>query len=132
MPILAAECNCTTLPFLMRRHAWRSTGRIVREATAAKTIEVASTSLDDFIAHGNTPPSVIKMDIEGGEQWAFNGMVRVLAEARPRMVVEIHNADAFDVLADMARRLDYELQTIDERPLGSSFTARQHVLLVPH
>jgi FkbM family methyltransferase len=54
-------------------------------------IEVPGLSLDEFCyGSGNPSPQVIKMDIEGGEVLAVNGMLRLLAEARPLLLVELH------------------------------------------
>ena len=43
---------------------------------------------------GNPPPQVVKMDIEGGEVMALPGMRRVLAEARPLMLMELHGPES--------------------------------------
>jgi len=58
-------------------------------------ITVDGTSLDEFVyAGGNPPPQVVKMDIEGGEVMALPGMRRVLAEARPLMLMELHGPES--------------------------------------
>jgi len=58
-------------------------------------ITVAGLSLDEFVyAQGNPPPQVVKMDIEGGEVLALPGMRRVLAEARPCMLMELHGPES--------------------------------------
>jgi hypothetical protein len=52
---------------------------------------VPGISLDEFAyGQGNPPPQVVKMDIEGGEVMALPGMRRLLAEARPLMLMELH------------------------------------------
>jgi FkbM family methyltransferase len=54
-------------------------------------ISVPGISLDEFVyGQGNPPPQVIKMDIEGGEVLALPGMQRVLTQARPLMLIELH------------------------------------------
>jgi hypothetical protein len=56
---------------------------------------VAGLSLDDFVyRQGNPPPQVVKMDIEGGEVLALPGMARLLAEARPLLLMELHGPQA--------------------------------------
>ncbi|MEP6691511.1 MAG: FkbM family methyltransferase, partial [Gemmatimonadaceae bacterium] len=37
-------------------------------------------------------PSIIKMDVEGGELPAIRGMRQTLSTARPRMLIEYHGA----------------------------------------
>jgi len=57
-------------------------------------ISVPGLSLDEFVyAQGNPPPQAVKMDIEGGEVLALPGMRRVLAEARPVMLMELHGPE---------------------------------------
>ena len=52
-------------------------------------------SLDEFVyGQGNPPPQVVKMDIEGGEVLALPGMARVLAEARPLLLMELHGQES--------------------------------------
>ena len=61
----------------------------------ANEITVDGVSLDDLVyKHGNPAPDVIKMDIEGGEVLAMQGMKRLLREKRPLMMVELHGHEA--------------------------------------
>ena len=58
-------------------------------------ISVPGISLDEFVyKQGNPPPQFVKMDIEGGEVLALPGMRRVLAEARPLMLMELHGPES--------------------------------------
>jgi FkbM family methyltransferase len=58
-------------------------------------ITVETTDLDTFVyARGNPAPSLVKVDIEGGEVLAFAGMRRLLREARPILLVELHGPEA--------------------------------------
>ncbi len=58
-------------------------------------IEVTGLTLDDFAYAGsNSLPQVIKMDIEGGEVLALGGMRRLLAEARPLLLLELHGPES--------------------------------------
>lgn len=55
------------------------------------SIEVVQRSVDDLIAEGSLrPPDVIKLDVEGAELAALDGMKRCLATLRPRLMVEAH------------------------------------------
>ncbi|HBX68399.1 MAG TPA: hypothetical protein DEH25_03165 [Chloroflexi bacterium] len=59
------------------------------------SLEVPGLALDDFVyQQGNPPPQVIKMDIEGGEVLALQGMPRLLAEAHPLILLELHGPEA--------------------------------------
>jgi hypothetical protein len=58
-------------------------------------LTVDGLSLDEFVyAGGNPPPQVVKLDIEGGEVMALPGMKRVLAEARPLVLMELHGPES--------------------------------------
>ena len=58
-------------------------------------IEVQGVTLDGFAyAETGRLPQAIKMDIEGGEVLALRGMARLLSEARPLLLVELHGPEA--------------------------------------
>lgn len=70
-----------------------SAGRV--EETYQAEITVASLSLDGFVyEQGNPHPQVVKMDIEGGEVLALPGMIRLLREARPILLLELHGPES--------------------------------------
>lgn len=58
-------------------------------------ITVETVDLDGYVyARGQPAPSLVKMDIEGGEALALPGMQRLLREARPIVLVELHGPEA--------------------------------------
>ena len=82
-------------------HPSTSMGKVVGSAGRDKIqeyqqeIEVTGLTLDGFVFDDNHPaPQVIKMDIEGGEVLAIQGMQRILAELRPLMLIELHGHEA--------------------------------------
>ncbi|MFH2102185.1 MAG: FkbM family methyltransferase [Chloroflexota bacterium] len=80
-----------------------SSGRL--DETYPAEVAVPGLSLDDFVYQlGNPAPDLIKMDIEGGEVLALPGMKRVLAEARPWLLMELHGPEsaraAWDALTE--------------------------------
>ena len=69
----------------------KAAGSAGRDDKYQSEVTVPGISLDEFVyGQGNPPPQVVKMDIEGGEVLALPGMRRVLAEARPLMLMELH------------------------------------------
>jgi FkbM family methyltransferase len=73
-------------------------------------IKVPGLSLDEFVyTQGNPPPQVIKMDIEGGEVLALPGMQRLLAEARPLMLMELHGPESNRVAWETLGSAGYEI-----------------------
>lgn len=74
----------------------KADGSAGREGVAySEAVEIDGLSLDAFVfSQGNPPPQVVKMDIEGGEVLALPGMSRLLDEARPMLMLELHGPEA--------------------------------------
>jgi len=75
-----------------------------------REITVAGISLDEYVyRQGNPAPQAIKMDIEGGEVMALPGMKRVLSEARPLMLMELHGPESARAAWEALTAADYRL-----------------------
>lgn len=61
-----------------------------REHGAEATGTAVTLTLDHYCDRSGVLPDLVKMDIEGGEVEALRGMRRILSEARPRLVLELH------------------------------------------
>ena len=86
------------------------TGSAGRSDIHETSIEVTGISLDDFVyKDGNQAPDVIKMDIEGGEVLAFEGMTRLLVEARPLIFLELHGPEAAKAAWDKLTDAGYQI-----------------------
>jgi len=73
----------------------KAEGSAGRNTNYSQRIRVPALTLDHFFFEGNHPlPQVIKIDIEGGEGLALAGMTRLLAEARPLLLIELHGKQA--------------------------------------
>ena len=73
-------------------------------------VPVPGISLDEFVyGQGNPPPQAVKMDIEGGEVLALPGMCRVLAEAHPLMLMELHGPESSRVTWEKLTAAGYEI-----------------------
>jgi hypothetical protein len=49
-------------------------------------------SLDSILEEGGLPdPDVVKIDVEGAEVAALNGMAMVFSRARPTLIIECHS-----------------------------------------
>ncbi|HIN40787.1 MAG TPA: FkbM family methyltransferase [Flavobacteriales bacterium] len=60
---------------------------------SGETIEVETTTLDDFIGTGNSMPDVIKIDIEGEESNALIGFKESIGKCKPTIIVELHTPE---------------------------------------
>lgn len=69
---------------------WNIVGYDVEGNPRQPELEVQATSLDAYFPKGEVV-NLIKIDIEGAEARAINGMKRLLRESRPLVLVEFHD-----------------------------------------
>ena len=98
MTVIDRAVTQATGPVRFLVHASGGMGKVAgsagREDRYESEVTVPGISLDEFVyGQGNPPPQVVKMDIEGGEVLALPGMQRVLTEARPLMLMELHGPE---------------------------------------
>ena len=88
---------------LLTRHpggATLSTAETPPDLVGRRTVAVAA--IDNQVDGGTIrPPSVVKIDVEGGEIEVLKGMTRTIAAARPVVILELDDATE----AGMARKL---------------------------
>ena len=88
----------------------KAAGPAGRQDHYRSEVSVPGISLDEFVyRQGNPPPQVVKMDIEGGEVMALPGMQRILAEARPLMLMELHGPESSRVAWEILTTAGYEV-----------------------
>jgi FkbM family methyltransferase len=87
-----------------------SAGR--QNETYLAEITVDGITLDQFV-YGErpqtAPPQAIKMDIEGGEVLALKGMRRLLAEARPLLLIELHGPESARTAWETLTAANYQI-----------------------
>jgi len=68
------------------------TGAAPTDAPGTRTdrVEYATLSLDDYVARGETPPTLMKIDVEGFEWDVLQGGRAVLSSHHPRLWLEVH------------------------------------------
>jgi FkbM family methyltransferase len=66
---------------------------IISDPGPGPRIKVLAVRLDDYFGSGSNRVGFVKMDIEGAEALALEGMSRILAVHRPSLVIELHGAD---------------------------------------
>ena len=111
-----------------------ATGHLQHEAGSHPGgYEVDVVSVDEFVALGAPPPQVVKMDIEGGERWALPGMRQTIERHRPLIVVEIHDADAWNALRQVVAQYDYKLSNLsgEEIAQDNSYASRDQFVAQP-
>jgi FkbM family methyltransferase len=91
-----------------------SAGR--QDVSYSQSLEVPGLSLDGFVYQdGNPAPQVVKMDIEGGEVLALPGMRRLLEEARPLVLLELHGQEAARAAWQVFEQARYRLYPMHDR-----------------
>jgi FkbM family methyltransferase len=86
-----------------------SAGRHAQQYKAE--ITVPSLSLDEFVYEQGQPvPDAVKMDIEGGEVLALPGMNRLLHEAHPLLLLELHGPESEKVAWETLTAAGYTLR----------------------
>lgn len=84
-----------------------------------RSLHVAALSLDS-VSNSLAKPGIIKIDIEGHETYALNGMVKTLSHSRPFILIELllpdrNTLDPFsiyernDAVLDMLRAMSYRV-----------------------
>lgn len=93
---------------------------------AAGKIEVRCVTLDDYVKT-NPPPTVIKIDVEGGEKRLLAGASATLRSARPVVAMEVWAGEAgekFSLPAALALlELGYEVSALDDQGITSPLSA---------
>ena len=82
-----------------------------------KKISVPVLSLDGYLANSVLRPNLVKIDVEGAELEVLHGAQRMLREARPVLLLEIHDRGA-DHQAEVRQILDdcgYAVNDLDTR-----------------
>ncbi len=76
-------------------------------------LEVPCITIDDFCHQHNIIPLFIKMDIEGGEDTAWEGAIKTLRENNVTIALEIHNGVDVGKLEklfiDLGYKFDYDI-----------------------
>ncbi len=104
------------------------TVRFAEDASTSKgrigesgTLEVKSISLDDWIDQGLLPaPDLLKIDIEGAEFLALQGVRRMLAANHPPIFLSTHSGKVHKECLAFLSMLGYRCAPLDGRPLERS------------
>lgn len=76
------------------------------------TLEVASTTLDQWVRENERVPDVLKIDVEGAEAMVLQGARETLRSARPRIIVSTHSADLHEECTSILRTANYDVVSL--------------------
>jgi FkbM family methyltransferase len=88
----------------------------LQESGADGGVEVRVLALDELDAERFPAPTLVKMDIEGGEGSALRGMTRVLREQRPVVLCETH--DTVDEVRGLLQAQEYDVVELEGEGLS--------------
>lgn len=84
------------------------------DQTAGQIIDVEMIDLDSFSIEIGLTPDLVKVDVEGAEGMVLQGMSRLLTEARPYLIIEIHNEIAQHDVTSNVTAHGYETRVIGQ------------------
>ncbi|MFW6078443.1 MAG: FkbM family methyltransferase [Gemmatimonadota bacterium] len=93
----------------------------------AGALEVRTVRLDEYCARHGIAPSVLKIDVEGGELAALRGARDLLSRGRPVLFLSTHGADVHRACTALLRSLGYEMRPI----VGEDAASAPELLCIP-
>lgn len=104
-------------------------------STVSADEQINLTAIDAFVAANGIAPDLIKMDVEGAELLALEGMKATLAARRATMLIEV-TPGTFKEVALVMRNAGYRIQLVDDAGAGvrecpAAITAVCNILVTP-
>lgn len=113
----AVGAHTTQEPFMV--HESGGMGKLQaskgRQTEYEGTLTVEVIALDDWIAESKeTPPELIKIDVEGGEAAVLEGMRSTLKNYHPSILIEMHGPEATAGVMEILASAGYALHAMRE------------------
>jgi FkbM family methyltransferase len=107
----------------------RTQGHIGGEANSRLArIAVPAETLDELIfKKGYAVPNLMKMDIEGAEWAALQGAKRMLGEAKPKLLCEVHDPSEMGKIQDYLKEFGYAAE--EWRPVHEHYSDYRQLYL---
>jgi len=97
---------------LPRSQGGVSSGEHSAVLASGESIAVPACSLDEFVAGGESPPQILKIDVEGGESEVLKGAADILRTYRPALLVEVHTASQCEAVTSVLESASYEMRWV--------------------
>lgn len=100
------------------------------------TVTVKARAIDSLVDAGAAPPTLLKIDVEGGEGAVLEGAERTLRTHRPTVLCEMHafNPEGVRRAVNMLVKTGYGFQTLDSARIladQKNLDIPRHVLATP-
>jgi FkbM family methyltransferase len=83
-------------------------GQLIRGRSVVETVNVRAYTLDElWIEAGRPPVSLAKIDVEGGEYGVLLGSAQMIAQCRPRLILEVNDREQLPKITELLR--DYRV-----------------------
>jgi FkbM family methyltransferase len=90
------------------------------------SLAVPVVSLDDLYSQGRIRlPDCMKIDVEGGEVGVLRGAARILAEARPAILLATHSPELHRACVDLLLASGYRVDPIGSMPAMDELVAHR-------
>ncbi len=122
----AARDSGTAQLVVVRDRLWSRLASVGDHHESERHVEVRTVALDDV---EGPPPTLVKIDVEGAELEVLAGMSRLLREARPLVVCEMHGLNA-EFCAAM-RAAGYVVSNLDGPERVEDAGENVHALCTP-
>jgi FkbM family methyltransferase len=116
----AASKEKGTLAFFVNENPHNfGLGSIVQTVDASTRVTVECCAPDDELTTDLGPSVLCKVDVEGAEYSALQGMQRILTTSHPTLIVEVHPVElkeagsSSEQVCDLLRSFGYKLSTLD-------------------
>jgi FkbM family methyltransferase len=110
--------NVTVFPLAIARTAGVAQFNIAESPSMGSlqergTLEVQTASLDDLVRSGAiAPPSLMKIDVEGGEHDLLTGAAETLSKYRPTILLSTHGYQQHELCWSLLSTAGYTLELI--------------------
>ena len=102
-----------------------------QDVSGSENLTVDVVALDAWCdAHNATPPSVMKIDVEGAEMMVLRGAKKLLHESYPALFVEAHSRELTREVSEFLRKIGYDVRTLEtgNAPDGTSEPEVCHIV----
>jgi FkbM family methyltransferase len=126
LPAAAAARSGPVDIIVVSDRLWTRLATVGAHEFAERTIPVDGIALDDL---DRPPPALVKIDVEGGELDVLAGMQRLLRDARPHVICEMHGRNA--EFCEVMRAAGYSVTNLDDPEPVQTAGGNVHALCSP-
>jgi FkbM family methyltransferase len=126
LQVAAADRSGAAELVVVRDRLWTRLASVGDHELGERRVPVRTVALDDL---ERPPPAVVKIDVEGAELDVLAGMTRLLRDARPLVICEMHGRNA-EFCAAM-RAAGYAVTNLDGPEPVEDAGANVHALCTP-